>query len=128
MEKVINSYECLFIADVSKGEEATDATPRLDYMAQTEDKLTEVLAIEGAVNVATQVLKLRLRGIYNKVGGGVVHILHHAVRTLNYRLAVAPSDGRSHEAGNLTVERRGKRVRHANGVGLDKGGIVIPIV
>ena len=26
MEKVINSYECLFIADVSKGEEATDAT------------------------------------------------------------------------------------------------------
>ena len=26
MEKVINSYECLFIADVSKSEEATDAT------------------------------------------------------------------------------------------------------
>ena len=26
MEKVINSYECLFIADVSKGDEATDAT------------------------------------------------------------------------------------------------------
>ena len=26
MEKVINSYGCLFIADVSKGDEATDAT------------------------------------------------------------------------------------------------------
>ena len=26
MEKVINSYECLFIVDVSKSEEATDAT------------------------------------------------------------------------------------------------------
>ena len=26
MEKVINSYECLFIVDVTKGEEATDAT------------------------------------------------------------------------------------------------------
>ena len=26
MEKVINSYECLFIVDVTKGEEVTDAT------------------------------------------------------------------------------------------------------
>ena len=26
MEKVINSYECLFIVDVTSGEEATDAT------------------------------------------------------------------------------------------------------
>ena len=89
-------------------------------MTHTAHKIAKILAVEGAMHVARKRRQLLLRGIHNEVVGGIIHISHHTVGALDYRLAVTPRYGCGQETCNLPIATTRERVRYAYRVGLDE--------
>ena len=97
-------------------------------MAYGQDEVYKIAAVECAVHVALQAGELGIRGSAHEIGGRIVHIVHHAVRALDDRLAVAPRYRRSQKARHLAVVARGEGMGHAYGIGLDEVGVVVFVV
>ena len=68
MEKIINSYETLFITDVSNGEEATKATV---------EKFTNLIASNGEIIEVAQWGKRRLAYLINDMAEGYYTVVTH---------------------------------------------------
>ena len=97
-------------------------------MAQAQNKIGKILAIEGAMHIAQKRPQIPLRGVHREVEGGIIHHLDHTACALDNRLAVTPCDSRGQEASNLPIFQTVEGVRYADRVGLDKVGAIVAIV
>ena len=109
-------------------EEIPDAAVKLLHTAQCQHEVTQVAAVERAVDVGRKQRQFALRGVAHEIRRSVVHAAHHPVAVRHDRLAVAPGDRGGEKSRDLPVGTPRIAVRHRNRVALDKLGTVVFVV